>query len=240
MRCGTQSPKLMLPPDRRAPVNRSAVQASLFADPPPALPEGITLFEGRIGVAESRAMLDAMLDVFAAAPPYRLQMKSGAYVINRMTNCGSWGWHSDARGYRYIDRHPEQGTAWPAIPAAIADAARAAALACGAPFEPDACLVNLYGAEGLLNLHQDHDEADFAWPIVSFSLGSDAVFALGGAKRRDPVMPLALRHGDVLVMHGPGRMRFHGVRKIVPDTSPFAHPAIPGGGRLNLTLRRAK
>ncbi|MCC6921395.1 MAG: alpha-ketoglutarate-dependent dioxygenase AlkB [Alphaproteobacteria bacterium] len=218
----------------------AARQAELFADPPPALPDGVSLFHGRIGPRESREILDAMLGVFAAAPPYRLKIKTGAYVINRMTNCGAWGWHSDTHGYRYIDAHPERGTPWPPIPAALESAALSAAAECGAAFAPDACLVNLYGADGRLNLHQDHDEADFTWPIVSFSFGADAVFALGGGKRRDPVVPLTLRHGDVMVLHGAGRMRFHGVKKIVPGTAPFAHPAIPESGRLNLTVRRAK
>ena len=36
---------------------------------------------------------------------------------------------------------------------------------CGvAGFDPDSCLINLYAADGRMNLHQDHDEADFAWP----------------------------------------------------------------------------
>jgi alkylated DNA repair protein (DNA oxidative demethylase) len=205
----------------------------------PGLPAGISLFRRRVGLTESYAILDAMRGVFDAAPPYRLRMKSGAYVINRMTNCGAHGWHSDARGYRYVDRHPEAGTPWPPIPDIVAKMAMAAASACDAPFVPDACLVNLYAPGGRLNLHQDHDEADFRWPIVSFSFGADAVFRLGGAKRRDPTIDLVLRHGDVLVMHGPGRMRFHGVKKIVPGTSAFAHAAIPEDGRLNLTLRRA-
>jgi alkylated DNA repair protein (DNA oxidative demethylase) len=219
---------------------RAAAQSDLFGAAEPALPPGVTVFRGRIGLAESRVLLDAMLGVFAAAPPYRLRMRTGAYVINRMTNCGERGWHSDARGYRYIERHPEQDSPWPAIPPRIKAAAIAAAADCGiAAFEPDACLVNLYAAEGKMNLHQDHDEADFAWPIVSFSFGNDGVFALGGAKRRDPVQPVTLHHGDVMVLHGPGRMLFHGVKNIVPGTAPFAHDAIPAGGRLNLTLRRA-
>lgn len=203
------------------------------------LPPGITLLKGWISGEDGRAVLDAMQDVFAVAPPYRLRMKNGSYVINRMTNCGELGWHSDTKGYRYIDRHPELDTPWPAIPAHVKALAMQAATEAGAPFEPDACLVNFYEAAGKMNLHQDHDEKDFSWPIVSFSFGCDAVFALGGDKRRDPVQPIVLSHGDVLVMHGASRMRFHGVKKIVAGTAPFDHPAIPGGGRLNLTFRRA-
>lgn len=216
-------------------------QADLFADEAEPLPAGIGLLRGWVGPGRDRAMLDAMMDVFAAAPPYRLKMRSGAYVINRMTNCGAWGWHSDSRGYRYVDRHPETDMLWPAIPADVTASGEAAARACGvAGFEPDACLVNLYEAAGRMGQHQDHDEADFGWPIVSFSFGADAVFALGGATRKAPVRDIVLHHGDVLVMHGPARMSFHGVKRIVPGTVPFAHPAIPESGRLNLTLRRAR
>lgn len=216
-------------------------QVDLFDTDAPILPEGIGLLRGYLEPAAARAVLDDMMGVFEAAPPYRLRMKTGAYVINRMTNCGAWGWHSDEHGYRYVDRHPELGTPWPAIPARIAAIAEAAAGQFGcARFSPDACLVNFYAEDGKMNLHQDHDEEDFSWPIVSLSFGNDAVFALGGDRRKDAVQAMTLHHGDVLVMHGKGRMRFHGVKKIVPGTSPIAHPALPAGGRLNLTLRRAK
>ena len=86
----------------------------------------------------------------------------------------------------------------------------AAAEAAGvAGFEPDCCLINLYDADGRMGLHQDKDEADFAWPIVSFSFGADALFALGGDKRRDAATSFTLSHGDVLAMHGPARLRDH-------------------------------
>ena len=104
---------------------------------------------------------------------------------------------------------------------------------------PDACLVNLYAGDGKLNLHQDRDEADFSWPIVSFSFGAEALFVLGGATRKDRTQTIPLASGDVMVMHGAARLRFHGVKKILTGTAPFAHAAIPRGGRLNLTLRRA-
>ena len=220
---------------------RAAVQTDLFGADDPVLPEGVTLFRARVGADDAREVLDAMLGILAASPPYRPQMRMGAQVINYMTNCGGWGWHSDTKGYRYVDRHPVTGEAWPPIPDVVARIAQVAAAECGEPaFEPDACLVNLYAAAGRLNLHQDHDESDFRWPIVSFSFGSDAVFAAGGQNRKDPVTPVDLNHGDVMVMHGPGRLMFHGVTKIIAHSSPIDHPAIPPGGRLNLTLRRAK
>ena len=215
------------------------MQRDLFGLTEAVLPPGFTVMRGRIRAGEDVTLLDEMLGVFRAAPPYRQKMKTGAYVINQMTNCGALGWYSDERGYRYVDAHPVTGARWPAIPPGLKALAMRVAAEVGAPFEPDACLVNLYAAGGKLNLHQDHDEQDFSWPIVSFSFGHDAVFALGGRKRRDPVQDVTLSHGDVMVMHGPGRMLFHGVKKILPGASPLAHPAIPAGGRLNLTFRRA-
>ncbi len=44
-----------------------------------------------------------------------------------------------------------------------------------------------------------------AKPIVSVSLGLPATFLFGGARRKDPVRRLALRHGDVVVS-GPSRL----------------------------------
>jgi alkylated DNA repair protein (DNA oxidative demethylase) len=89
-----------------------------------------------------------------------------------------------------------------------------------------------------MGLHQDRDEADFSWPIVSFSFGANAVFALGGLARRDPVTRFPLAPGDVLVLHGPARLRFHGVDRLKAGGD-VPHPVIPPGGRINLTFRRA-
>lgn len=214
---------------------------TLFCDDALRLPQGVALFAGHLGRKAQCAILDDVAEVLRAAPPYRLKMRNGAWLINRMTNCGGLGWHSDAQGYRYVERHPETGAPWPPIPQSIRKTARALAARCGVgDYVPDACLVNLYEASGRLNLHQDHDECDFSWPIVSFSFGAGAVFLLGGTKRRDPAREILLRSGDVLVLHGEGRMRFHGVKKILPGSAPFAHPAIPAQGRLNLTCRRAR
>ena len=36
-----------------------------------------------------------------------------------------------------------------------------------------------------MGLHQDRDEADFGFPVLSVSLGDTAIFRLGGARRKD-------------------------------------------------------
>ena len=102
-------------------------------------------------------------------------------------------------------------------------------------FAPDACLINHYVKGAKMGLHQDKDEADFSQPIVTVSLGDTADFLIGGAARGDKAVPFKVQSGDVLLMGGASRMRFHGIRKIYPGTSPVSDI----GGRYSLTFRKA-
>ncbi len=86
-----------------------------------------------------------------------------------------------------------------------------------------------------MGAHQDRDEADFSAPVVSVSLGDTALFRIGGLERRGPTRSVRLASGDVCVLGGEARLAFHGVDRILPGSSRL----IPGGGRLNLTMRRA-
>jgi alkylated DNA repair protein (DNA oxidative demethylase) len=45
---------------------------------------------------------------------------------------------------------------------------------------------------------------------------------------------VTLSSGDVVMLGGPARLAYHGIDKIRPGSSAL----IPGGGRINLTLRR--
>ncbi|NOT42724.1 MAG: alpha-ketoglutarate-dependent dioxygenase AlkB, partial [Alphaproteobacteria bacterium] len=155
---------------------------TLFAELEENLPEGAKLFRNRLPLAEQLAILDDVAAIIEEAPPFRPQMPTGPYMINSLTNCGPLGWMSDKRGYRYEASHPTTGKPWPPIPPAVLSLAKQAAADTGYAFEPDACLVNIYAADGRLSLHRDYDEADFAWPIVSLSFGNDADFQLGGTK----------------------------------------------------------
>jgi DNA alkylation damage repair protein AlkB len=117
--------------------------------------------------------------------------------------------------------------------------ASAAASAAGFSVRPDICLINFYGADGRMGLHQDKDESaaslEAGAPVVSLSVGDTARFLFGGTRRRDPVETIFLESGDAFVFGGAARLRYHGVSRIVPDTAPAA---LGSAGRFNLTFRR--
>lgn len=54
-----------------------------------------------------------------------------------------------------------------------------------------------------------------------FSLGSSCIFLVGGEDRNDPVSPFVLHSGDVVILSGPSRRFFHGVPRILPDSTPL-------------------
>src|SRR5262245_57227430 len=125
----------------------------------------------------------------ARSAPFRHLVTPGGYRMSvAMTNCGRVGWVSDRTGYRYDPMDPLTELAWPAMPGAFLNiAARAAAAAGFADYDPDACLINRYVAGAKLSLHQDRDEKDAWSPIVSVSLGLRGVFLRAGTGRSDPV-----------------------------------------------------
>lgn len=149
----------------------------------------------------------------------------------RMTNCGRLGWMTDEGGYRYQSTHPCTGAPWPPIPDCLLQAWTELS---GYPVAPEACLVNVYGADARMGLHQDRDEEDLAAPVVSLSLGDACLFRIGGTRRHDPTAAFRLASGDALVLGGQARLAFHGVDRIIPGTSSL----LAGGGQINLTLRR--
>jgi len=178
------------------------------------------------------ALLAALRAIIAAAPLFQPRMpRTGKPFSVRMTNCGPLGWVSDIAGYRYQPTHPETGALWPEMPPILTRAWEALA---DYPHPPEACLVNYYASAARMGLHQDRDEADFSAPVVSLSLGDEAIFRVGGVRRNDPTRSLRLKSGDAIVLGGDARLAFHGVDRIVAGTSDL----LAEGGRFNLTLRR--
>jgi len=181
--------------------------------------------------------LRAAIEAIAVAAPFRhLTTPGGGRMSIAMTNCGAVGWHSDARGYRYLAHDPGTGAAWPAMPPPFrALAAQAAAAGGFAEFEPDCCLVNRYSVGAQMGAHRDFDERDLRQPIVSVSIGVPAVFLWYGATRRGKPLRVPLADGDVVVFGGSARAGYHGVRRLAA-----AEAAAATSVRYNLTFRRAR
>ncbi|MDX5362195.1 MAG: alpha-ketoglutarate-dependent dioxygenase AlkB [Alphaproteobacteria bacterium] len=194
---------------------------------------GVRKLDGFLDRAAQGRVLAAVRAGMAAAPPFRPEMpRTGKPFSVRMTNLGPLGWVSDrAGGYRYQPTHPVTGEPWPPIPEAILAVWREVARY---PHDPEACLVNLYGSGARMGLHQDRDEETFDAPVVSISLGDRARFRVGGTERKGPTASFWLDSGDVLVLEGAARLAFHGIDRVVPDSSTLC----PDLGRVNLTLRR--
>jgi alkylated DNA repair protein (DNA oxidative demethylase) len=199
------------------------------------LPAGFRYLPERFDRAAQEALIAEVIAAIEAAdtPFYRPTMpKTGAPLSAEMTNLGPLGWLTDKeRGYRYEPRHPVTGKPWAALPPALRLLWEEVS---GYPAPPEACLVNLYREGARLGLHVDWDEEATDAAVVSVSLGDDALFRLGGPARRDPTRSMRLRSGDVVVLGGLARRCHHGVDRIYPGTSRL----VPGGGRINLTMRR--
>ena len=178
-------------------------------------------------------LLKATRNVISQAPLYRPTMPgSGKPFSVLMTNCGSLGWvSSQHEGYRYQPNHPELDQPWPALPVQLLDIWSDVSNYNAAP---EACLINWYEPKAKLGLHIDADENDTLAPVVSVSLGDDALFRIGGLKRKDPTERLLLHSGDVIVLGGASRLAYHGIDRILPGTSDLIETA----GRFNLTMRR--
>jgi DNA oxidative demethylase len=217
--------------EMRIPHNQTDRLDGAAAGHPAAL-SGLRVVPGYLEREAQEALLAAVREVIARAPLYTPRMPgSGKPMSVRMTNCGTLGWMTDERGYRYQPTHPETGAPWPPMPDALL---RAWAELADYPLPPQACLVNVYGPDARMGLHQDRDEEDFAAPVVSLSLGDACLFRIGGTGREGPTRSFRLASGDALVLGGEARLAFHGVDRIIPGTSTL----LAEGGRINLTLRR--
>ncbi|RLM58360.1 alpha-ketoglutarate-dependent dioxygenase alkB [Panicum miliaceum] len=70
----------------------------------------------------------------------------------------------------------------------------------------------------MLGGHVDDMEADWTKPIVSISLGCKCIFLLGGKTRDEVPTAMFLRSGDIVLMAGEARERFHGVPRIFTES----------------------
>lgn len=190
---------------------------------------GIDLFSGFLSPEEQEALVADIRQIVEQAPLFSPETSRGQKMSVRMTSAGEFGWVSDRRGYRYEKTHPT-GVNWPAIPASVLSIWSEVVPEAR---DPQSCLVNFYSDAARMGLHQDRDEQDFSQPVVSISLGDEALFRIGNDTRGGKTESVWLRSGDVMVMGGEARLRYHGIDRVKPESSTL----LPKGGRINLTLR---
>ena len=215
------------------------VPASLFPQPNETPMPGVVLLRNFLSVAEQFAFITECRSTLRAAPLFKPEMADGQPFRQMLSNCGEYGWCAgqspfhDSSTYRYERTHPVTNQPWPAIPDLILARTAAALTALSLPpCQMQSCLLNYYPvATGRLGMHQDKSETDLTSPIITFSLGHSCVFKAGNS--RDSGHSITINSGDVLIMHGAGRMAWHGVMKILPSQR-----IQPLEGRLSLTLRK--
>jgi alkylated DNA repair protein (DNA oxidative demethylase) len=191
----------------------------------------LSIDEQRSLVEQCRAIMDG------PAGGYVPTVRGGGKMHVRMTCLGR---HWNPLTYQYVPTRADHDEA-PVAPVPEPWIALASAIARAAGFEcrPDICLINFYGSDGRMGLHQDKDESassiEAGQPVVSISLGDTARFLFGGLRRREPVEAMLLESGDAFVFGGAARLRYHGVSRIIPHSAP---PALVMDGRFNLTFRK--
>src|SRR5262245_45575657 len=167
-------------------------------------------------VAKCQSIIDG------ASGGYVPAVRGGGKMRVRMVCLGR---HWNPLTYRYeATRSDHDAAPVGPVPPEWVDLASALARDSGFEASPDICLINWYGDDGRMGLHQDKDEGresiETGVPVISISLGDSATFLFGGLRRRDPVTTLLLESGDVFVFGGPARLRYHGVSRILPGTAP--------------------
>lgn len=192
---------------------------------------GVDLWRGALGRSAQEAVLDDLRAVAGAAPFFYPETRRGQKFSVRMTSAGKLGWVSDRKGYRYQTQHPAGG-GWPEIPPRLLDLWGTILPEAATP---DTCLVNYYGEGARMGLHQDRDEADLSQPVLSLSLGDEALFRIGNIERGGPTESVWLRSGDVAILGGVARLVHHGIDRIKFGSSEL----LPQGGRINVTMRVA-
>lgn len=171
-----------------------------------------------------------------ARPPAGLRevrLPGGAAMTARQFGLG-WHWYPYGYARTAVDGDGQPVKEMPPELAELGRRAVVDALAEPLPQAYDIALINHYGADAHMGMHQDRDEKSAA-PVVSLSLGDTCVFRFGNTETRTrPYTDVELRSGDLFVFGGPSRFAYHGVPRTLSGTAP---PELGLVGRLNITLR---
>jgi DNA oxidative demethylase len=226
--------------------------AGLFPEEPAIIAPGAVHLPGWLDFDARRSLADSCRQWAEAAGGMRAPRMPRGGVMSVQITCLGWHWLP----YRYSRTVDDgDGQPVPGFPGWLGDLSRRAvadALAVDprlagddgaggatgpADFTPDVALVNWYGPGARMGMHVDRDEQSRA-PVVSLSLGDSCVFRFGSpAGRGRPWSDVHLASGDLFVFGGPSRLAYHGVPKLMTESSDTGIGIEQG--RFNITIRES-
>ena len=190
---------------------------------------GFAIHKGWLAPAAQAAMAADIARVAEAAPFFAPLTPWGKPMSVRMTSAGRYGWYTDRKGYRYVDRHPA-GPPWPPIPASVlavwralvsTNASRTAASSTTTPrMRAWACTAT-------------PTRRTFPGRCCRSASAIRRCSAWAAPAARIRPSPWSCKSGDVVIFGGPARLAYHGIDRIRFGGSTL----LPDGGRINLTLR---
>lgn len=208
---------------------------------------GVAHLPGWLGIGEQKALVEefrAIARTVAGTPMgmYRPQLKSGQMSVYQLHVGRFWHYAS----YRYVDTI--EGVRVPPMPdSLIALAPRALAAAAAVAdelepwtggFDPEMALINFYPPGSAMGMHVD-DSEESAAPVISLSIGDEALFRMGGTDNRNkPWDDVTLGSGDLIVFGGPKRFAYHGIVRVNDGTLPAGCGL--RSGRINVTIRQVR
>lgn len=182
--------------------------------------------------------LDGFRFISRALPPTTQLDLAGAALREwtappSMTNCLAHGllweqhglpisqlsWATLGYHYQWTDRRYNALRRSP-LPARLNRLALELAAMCGWTMRPEAAIINYYSSSSTMGGHVDDAEPCQTAPIVSISVGIEAVYLLGGRTKAQPPISIRLRSGDVIVQGGESRGFVHGVPRLLPGSLP--------------------
>ncbi|APT91639.1 DNA repair protein [Corynebacterium phocae] len=219
----------------------------LFFTPPrsPAkIAPGVAHLPGWLGLDQQRQLVEEMRDLaakYAGTPMamYRPKLKSGWMSVHQFHLGRYW----DYRNYRYQDvidgvRVPPMTESLTSLAGTALAAARRIAPELDSHLIPEMALINYYPPGAAMGMHlDDFEEANK--PVISLSIGDEAIFRMGNTENRNkPWRDVLVASGDLVVFGGPARYAYHGIVKVTPGTLPEGCGL--DQGRINITIRQVK
>ena len=153
----------------------------------------------------------------ASAKSVRASTGVTSSTSNSTTLLSRLAWATVGYQYQWTERQYDPSKRCP-MPPDLTQLAIDLAGACGWSLRPEAAILNLYGVKSTMGGHLDDAEPCQSAPIVSISLGLEAIYLLGGRTKADPAIAMLLRSGDVVVQGGCSRGFVHGVPRVLGGT----------------------